>query len=104
MLVHATHLPFDLAKIVSRAVTDWEATERLHWIGPVHDSCGDFIVQEMESHGLRELIGDETWFNDAATPDDFRACVFKALDHWLMKVSEKRTREEMEDYRRECGE
>jgi len=52
------------------------------------------------------LTDEGVCFNSEAPPDEFRECVFAALDHWLIKaeISTKRTAEEMEEYRRPCGE
>ena len=70
------------------------------------DSCGDFISDEMDAPGLRRQVADDATFNDEADGKAFREAVFAALDKWLAKVeiSMKRSPEEMEEYRRPCGE
>lgn len=106
VFVPPSQLAFDLAAVMEQAIAHWETTQPLGFTRPVVESCGDFIVAEMESSGLRRLTDEGVCFNSEAPPDEFRECVFAALDHWLIKaeISTKRTAEEMEEYRRPCGE
>ena len=73
---------------------------------PAAESCGDFISDEMDGRGLRRQDANNATFNDLAEPEAFRRAVFAALDRWLVKVeiSTRRTPQEMEEYRRPCGE
>jgi hypothetical protein len=104
MFVPPDRLAFDLANVAAQAIADWEAIQPLGFRRPVVDSCGDFIVAEMEARGLRQLVDTNAWFDSAAAPADFRDCIFAALDRWLIEVSQRRSSEEMEEYRRQCGE
>lgn len=106
MFVSPDRLSFDLAALIEQAVTDWSATQPLGFTRPVVESCGDSIVAGMETDGLRQLSGDLAIFSEEATAQDYRQCVFTALDRWLVRVeiSTRRTSEEMQEYRRPCGE
>lgn len=99
-------LSFDLQALIERAVSEWSITQPLGFTRAVAESCGDFIVAEMEAVGLRRWIDDEVRFNSEASEAEFTDCVFAGLDKWLVKVeiSLKRTPEEMEEYWRRCGE
>lgn len=106
MFVPADRLTFDLASIDRHDYRRLAEIQPLGFTEPVVESCGDFIVAEMESSCLRRLEGDEASFSDEATPEEFRDCVFAALDRWLVlrATSTRRTPEEMDEYDRPCGE
>src|SRR5437867_12061537 len=106
MFVSLNQLPFDLAALIEQAISDWSDTQPLGFTRPVMESCGDSIISEMEADTLRQLSGDQAIFNEEATGQDYRECVFAALDHWLVQaeLSTKRTPLEMGEYRRPCGE
>ena len=106
MFVSPDQLSFDLAALIEQAISDWSTTQPLGFTRPVVESCGDFIVAEMDRNGLRQLAGEQAVFSNGPTVADYRECVFAALDRWLVQVeiSTKRTPEEMEQYRRPCGE
>jgi hypothetical protein len=106
MFVSRDRLRFDLAALIENSVSDWSTTQPMGFTRPVVESCGDYISDEMDACGLRRQDTDEATFDDQADSSAFREAVFAALDRWLVKVeiSMKRTPEEMEDYRRPCGE
>jgi len=99
-------LPFDVSHIIKQAVLDWEVTQPLGFTRPPNESSGDYIVAEMESAGLRRLNGETAWFRLNAAADEYRTCIFAALDHWLAaaEISTKRTPKEMDEYERPLGE
>jgi len=102
VFVSPDQLSFDLAALIELAISDWSDTQPLGFTRPVAESCGDSIVAEMETNGLRQLSGDQAIFNREATAQDYRQCVFDALGHWLVQaeLSTKRTPLEMEEYPR----
>jgi hypothetical protein len=95
---------FPLMTLVEKAMNDWVEMQRLGVSRQIAESCGDFIVQEMDRTGIRHLPDDSPKFDSQATPEDSRECVFGALDRWLVETSTARTPEEMNEYRRPCGE
>jgi hypothetical protein len=99
-------LPFDLSRVIKQAIVDWETIQPLGFTRPTNESSGGYIVTEMESMGLRRLNGETAWFKANATAETLRACVFAALDHWLIaaEISTKKTPEEMDEYQRPLGE
>jgi len=99
-------LSFDLAALIEIAISDWSTIQPMGFTRPVVESCGDFISDELDARGLRRQDTDAATFNDEAESGVFREAVFAALDKWLVKVeiSTKRSPEEMEEYRRPCGE
>jgi hypothetical protein len=59
---------------------DWVGMQRLGFSRPIAQSSGDFIVEEMERRGIRQLQGDKAEFEERASAEDFRECIFAALD------------------------
>jgi len=106
MFVSPECLPFNLTALIETAVSDWSASPPMGFTRPVLDSCGDFISDEMDARGLRRQDADDPTFNDEAESEAFREAVFAALDKWLVmvEISMKRSPEDMEEYRRPCGE
>jgi hypothetical protein len=105
VFVTADRLGFDLVALMNSAMADWRR-EQAGTVEQFNESCGDFIVDAMERYGLRNLGAGEAMFSREATPEQFRECVFSAMDHWAARCEIERepSREKTDAYHRPLGE
>jgi hypothetical protein len=86
VFVPEDRLKINLPGLVEKAISKWSETQPRGFTRPVVEECGDFIATEMDSKKLRCLRHNEALFSDEATAEEFRECVFVALDHWLVQA------------------
>ena len=86
MFVPEDCLKINLPGLVEKAISKWSESQPPGFTRPLVERCGDFIAAEMNSRNLRCLVLNEPLFNKEATPEEFRECVFAALDHWLVQA------------------
>lgn len=100
MFVRPDELTFNLAQLLRECVTDWALGQTLP------EGYEDFVVAEMDSRGLRLFSQDsnEALFNGERNIADYRLCIVEALNRWQAETSKPRTREDVENYNRACGE
>ena len=98
--VRRQELRFNLEGLLAECVTYWSCGR------PVPESCGDAVVAEMESRGLRSFPGDsgEALFNRGMSREEYRRCILAALQRWEHEASQPRTAEDVKTYYRPCGE
>jgi hypothetical protein len=99
MFVPPESLPFSIAEIMERSISDWYIDKPPPTPIPEVESVGDFIVAELNRRRLRYFDGHVAHFESDAGPEEYRESVFAALDRWLAEVQRERTAEEREAYR-----
>jgi hypothetical protein len=92
VFVSPDQLGFDLASLVAKTMNDWVEMQSLGFRRPIAESCGDFIVEEMERRGIRQLKGNKAEFDERPSAEDIQECIFAALDRWLVKVESSTAR------------
>jgi hypothetical protein len=85
VFVTENRLKINLPALVENAISKWGKAHPAKFRSSSTDECGDHIAAEMNFRGLRCLHGNEPWFSDEATADEFRECVFAALDRWVVE-------------------
>ena len=100
MFVPHEQLAFNLTRLLNECVTDWALGQ------PLPEGCDDLIVAEMDSRGLRffSADSDEALFDGERNVADYRLCIVDALNRLQSETSKPRTREDVENYNRPCGE
>lgn len=85
MFVPENCLTINLPALVENAIGKWRDS-RPNFTSSLADDCGDYIADEMDSRGLRCLVDHEPQFRNDATADEFRECVFAALNRWVVEL------------------
>ncbi len=91
-------LPFNLAALIQQSIVDWHSSKQAAAPLPETEGVGDFIVAEMDNCLLRKSEGGAAVFEVDATAEEYRRCVFLALDRWLEEIQREPTREERDAY------
>lgn len=100
-------LAFDLASLIEKTIDGWSTIQGTDIDGTPPESASDLIVSELNRSGLRRSTedSDDAVFSSDATETQFREAIIAALDRCLFETeSRPRTRDEIDDYNRQCGE
>jgi hypothetical protein len=87
MFVPPESLPFNMAELVERSISQWYGAQPAETPSPEVENVGDFIVGELNRRKLRYFDGLLAQFEDDADPEAYRDCVLFALDLWRIAVS-----------------
>jgi hypothetical protein len=93
MFLPPESLPFDLAEFVQQSIADWHRSKPAAVPFPQMESAGDFIVAEMNNCLLRQFDGAVALFEADTATEEYRKCIFAALDRWLAEIQRDPTSE-----------
>lgn len=93
-------LRFDLESLLEQCVITWAGGRLLP------EGYEDAVVAEMDRRGLRSFAdeADEALFNRGKSEQEYRRCVFAALQRLADEASRPRTGEDVANYYRACAE
>jgi hypothetical protein len=87
MFVPPESLPFNMAELIERSISQWYSTQPPATPSPEAESVGDFIVRELNRRKLRYFDGLAARFEGDADAQAYRDCVLFALDLWRIAVT-----------------
>jgi hypothetical protein len=87
MFVPPESLPFNMAELIERSISEWYSAQPRITPIPEVESVGDFIVAELNRRKLRYFDGLVARFEDDADPEAYRECVLFALSLWRIAVT-----------------
>lgn len=93
-------LQFDLEALLVQGVVEWAGGR------PLPEGYEEAVVAEMDRVGLRSFSADadEALFHRGKSEQDYRRCVFAALQRLADEASRPRTAEDVANYYRACAE